>query len=435
MKLPKSITEWLGFLCIASVFVDMALRGVLPFDFYYYYPVFVLFLINLFTTKGHIALPPHWFIIGFSMICLASLYKLLQTGMLAFEFWKQIFGIMLTATVYYNVLYVFKFDIKRVFEFYLKMAYWVALFGVIDNVLHIAGIHITRPHGSGLQYREYSIMGEPFYLALALTPALAYYIAFIKRTWRERKKEFIVLLLCYLVTYSSTAVAGIGLSVVFSLYINDFFDIRKNRLILVPILLLPVVLFINFLIDNVELINARFYDTKQLFLSTELRTTEAGRSNSSTFALYSNYIIARDAFLEDPLFGAGLGSHPLIYESTFLEYFPAELLNRYGAQNQQDANSKFLRLMSETGLLGLALFMFAFIRFFAAKRYMKSEALRELGAINYAMFLYITLCLIRNGNYINVGFFFFFFLYYISWKVVRRQPRPVAAQRSISPAL
>ncbi len=431
MKLPKSITEWLGFLCIASVFVDMAIRRVLPFDFYFYYPVFILFLISLFVTKGHIVLPPYWFTIGFGIICLASLHKLLQTGTLGFEYLKQIFGILFTAIVYYNVLYIFRFNIKRIFEFYLKMAYWVALFGVFDNILHIAGIHITKPHGSGFMYREYSIMGEPFYLALALTPALAYYIAFFQRTWRERKTDFIVMLICYLITYSSIAVAGLALSVMFSLYINDFFDVRKNRLVLVPILLLPLILLINFLIDNVELINARFYDTTQLFLSTELQTDKAGEANSSTFALYSNYIIARDAFLNDPLFGSGLGSHPLIYKITFLEYFPSEYLERYGSQNQQDANSKFLRLMSETGLVGLGLFMFAFIRFFAARRNMRSKELRELGAINYAIFIYITLCLIRNGNYINVGFFLFFFIYYVSWKVIRYKPTPVTTLKPI----
>jgi hypothetical protein len=421
----------LGILCVCSVFVDMAIRNVLPFDFYYYYPVFLLFLICLFTTRGHISLPPTWFFLGFSVICISSFIKLTQTDLLGFEFWKQVVGIMFSAIVYYNVLYVFRFDIKRIFEIYLKLAFFVALFGVFDNALHIAGIHITRANGSGLQYREYSIMGEPFYLAMALTPAIAYYTMYIKRTWKERKKEFIILLLCYLLTYSSTAVAGLILSGLFSLYFNDFLNLRKNKLILAPVLIVPFILLINFLIDNVDLINSRFNDTTQLFLTAELETNEAGSANSSTFALYSNYIIARDSFLEDPLFGSGLGSHPLIYQQTFLEYFPSSFLVKYGAQNQQDANSKFLRLMSETGLVGLGLFIFAFLRFFTSKRYLVTEELKELGAIHYSIFIYITLCLIRNGNYINVGFFLFFFIYYIAWRVIRYQAKHVVSSQPI----
>jgi len=422
-RLKISFEEFMGILCIFSVFLDQAIRGVLPFDFYYYYPAFIIFLFTIIHKRGTIALPPRWFVVGCVIIFATSLFKLLQTGLLGFEYWKQVFGITFSAVVYYNVLYVFRFDIKRIFGYYLTFAHWVALFGVIDNILHIGGIHITKPHGSGLQYREYSIMGEPFYLALALTPAVAYYIAYFNKTWKENKFRFVVLMLCYLVTYSSTAVAGLAMSVVFSLYVNDYFSFRKNRLILAPVLILPFLLLFNFLVNNIDLINARFNDTTELFLSSELQTTEAGSANSSTFALYSNYIIARDSFLEDPLFGSGLGSHPLIYRQTFLEYFPISFLNRYGPQNQQDANSKFLRLMSETGLIGLLLFLFAFIVYFAPKRLLVTEQLKELGIINYAIFIYITLCLIRNGNYINVGFFLFFFTYYVATVTVRFKTR------------
>ncbi|MEO8583056.1 MAG: O-antigen ligase family protein [Flavitalea sp.] len=261
-------------------------------------------------------------------------------------------------------------------------------------------------------------MGEPFFLALALTPAIAYYMMSFKKTWKENKFRLTIIFLCYIVTYSSIAVTGFVLSVFFALYFNDYFNIRKNRLVLAPFLIVPIVLIVNFAINNVQLINARFTDTSALFLSSELKTSEVGRANASTFALYSNYIIARDSFLKDPLFGSGLGSHPLIYKETFLKYFPSLYLDRYGSQNQQDANSKFLRLMSETGIIGLFLFLFIFFRFFASKKKMITNELKELGAINYSIFVYIFLCLIRNGNYINIGFFLFLFLYYLTWKII-----------------
>lgn len=417
MKNRKTFTEWLAIACIFSVFLDKALRGgALPFDFYYYYPIFLLFLISLLLQTGKIVSPPRWFNIGSLVIFLASLFITIYKNLLGFEYIKQVFGIVFTALTYYNALYVLKFDIRKIFNYYLLFAFWVALHGVADNVLHYAGVHLTTVNfaGPGL-YREYGIMGEPFFLAIALTPAIVYYLCYFNTTWRHAKFKLLIISICYLITYSSIAVMGFVLGILFSLYINDFFNTKKSRLLLLPIFVIPVISFTTFLIDNINLINVRFYDTTSLFLSNEIKAKEAGKSNSSTFALYSNYAIARDSFLESPLFGSGLGSHPLIYKETFLKYFPANYLVMYGTQNQQDANSKFLRLMSETGLVGLILFLYAFINFLAPKRKMINSYLKQLGAINYSIFVYIILCLIRNGNYINIGFFLFFFIYYITW--------------------
>jgi hypothetical protein len=316
---------------------------------------------------------------------------------------------------------VLKFDIKKIFNYYLVYAFWVALHGIVDNLLHYAGIHLTTVNlaGPGL-YREYGVMGEPFYLALALTPAVVYYLCYFKLTWKNKKLTFLVIAGCYFVTYSSIALTGFVLGAFMALYINNYFNARRGRIILLPILAAPIVGLTIYFINNVGIINARFYDTTALFLSSEIQAQQVGKSNASTFALYTNYAIARDSFIESPLLGSGLGSHPLIFEQTFLKYFPSRYLKMFGNQNQQDANSKFLRLMSETGLLGLALFFIAFLRFFAPKRKMITDHLKNIGAINYAVFVYIILCLIRNGNYINVGFFFFFFLYYISWYYVKK---------------
>ncbi|MCO5237732.1 MAG: O-antigen ligase family protein [Chitinophagaceae bacterium] len=322
-------------------------------------------------------------------------------------------------------MYILRFDIRKIFGYYLFFAFWVSLHGVIDNLLHYAGIHFTTTTLAepGL-YREYGIMGEPFFLAIALTPAIVYHLCYFNTTWRKAKFRFLIIALCYLVTYSSIAVLGFVMGVFFSLYFNDFFSTRRGRAILLPVLVIPIVFATVFLVDNISLINVRFYDTTSLFLSKEIQVKEAGKSNSSTFALYSNYAIARDSFVESPLFGSGLGSHPLIYKETFLKYFPSDYMVMYGSQNQQDANSKFFRLMSETGLLGLILFFYAFIQFFAPKRKMTSPVLKEMGAINYSIFVYIMLCLIRNGNYINIGFFLFFFLYYLTWhKVIYNKPK------------
>lgn len=410
------LLQKIGLLCIFSIFFDYAIRGYgLPFDLYLNYIVFFIFFATMLYQGRYISMPPSWFTRSVGLLFLISLVVCSYYDLLGFEYFKQVFGISFTAITYYNVVKVYRYDTRKIFNYYLIFAFWVALHGVIANILHIVGIHITLVfHESGFRYRESGIMGEPFYLAMALTPAIVYYISYFRRTWLMDRFKFIIILLCYLVTYSSTAVFGLGLAVLASLYLNDFFSIRSNRFIFIPLLVAPLVLLVVVLINNVSLINKRYNDTTSLFLSDEFDVREAGKSNSSTFALYSNYLIARESFNKNPLFGSGLGSHPLIYEKTFLKFFPPNYLKGYGAQNKQDANSRFLRLMSETGLTGLLLFFLAIIRFAAPKDGIIDSKTKELAAINYAILVYLILGLIRNGNYINIGFFLFFFIYYYS---------------------
>ena len=433
---PLDITQKLAVLCIFSVFLDKAIRGAgLSFDFYYYYIVFVAFLVSHLYQNRRIHLPPRWFNLGFGAIAIAGFFVTLYNGLLGLELLKQVGGIVLTSLVSYNIFVALRFNVQRIFQYYLFFAFLVALHGVLDNFLHMAGIHLT-PYSVVAPFiiREYGIMGEPFYLAMAITPAIGYYTCYFQRTWKQKKFQYLILLSCYLLTYSSTALIGIGFAVFFALYLNNFFNARSNRFVFAPLIIIPIVLVIINLIDTISLFNKRFYDTTSLFLSKEIDVKEAGKSNSSTFALYSNYIIARDSFLDNPVFGSGLGSHPLIYEKTFLKYFPPNYLKGYGPQNQQDANSRFLRLLSETGLLGTTLFLLAVVVFFVPKAAIQSAAGKEIAAINYAVFIYIALGLIRNGNYINVGFFFFFFLYYITNRLLVNSPALNPSQ-SLRPGL
>lgn len=423
MKRKNNLTEWLGILCIFSVFFDKAIRGGgLAFDFYFYYPLYLLFLCAVFFKYGKLFIPPRWFNLSLIAVFLVSILVLLNNGLLGSEFIKQVIGILFSVLTYYNTLAIFKWNVKKVFDYYLQFAFLVALHGCLDNILHMAGVHLTHVnHIGGLLYREYGIMGEPFYLAMALTPAVVYYICKFKAMWMNHKFKLGIILACYLVTYSSIAVLGLVLAVFLSLYVNDYFNANRSKIILFPLLILPIALIVGFLVENVDLMNSRFNDTTNLFFASQFDIENVKGTNASTFALYSNFIISRDAITQSPLFGKGLGSHPLIYEQTFLEYFPKEFLEDYGNQNQQDANSKFFRLMSETGLLGLFLFFTFLFKFLVKKKDLITKELKEIGIINLSIFAYIILGLIRNGNYINIGFFLFFFIYYYSYKLIKRE--------------
>src|SRR3954451_11046710 len=118
MKTPRHL-EVLGIMCIFSIFLDRAVRGVLPFDLYLSYPIFIVFMLAVIRHTGGLVFPPRWFNWALGALFLISFLNTLITGLLGYEFVKQVFGIVFTSIVYYNVVYIFKFDIKRIFNYYL----------------------------------------------------------------------------------------------------------------------------------------------------------------------------------------------------------------------------------------------------------------------------------------------------------------------------
>jgi hypothetical protein len=86
-----------------------------------------------------------------------------------------------------------------------------------------------------------------------------------------------------------------------------------------------------------------------------------------------------------------------------------------------DANSLFIRLMSETGILGLSLFFLFMFRFLLLKKGYEYPELRDYLLINQGIFILFIVRLIRTGNYFGNGFFLFFFIYYLSYKIVSKR--------------
>ena len=92
----------------------------------------------------------------------------------------------------------------------------------------------------------------------------------------------------------------------------------------------------------------------------------------------------------------------------------------YGTFNSKDANSLFIRLLSEGGLIGLAIFFIALFAFFVYKRGIDVPEIATLTIINQAVFIMMVIRLLRTGNYIGQGFYFFFFLYALAAIQIRQ---------------
>lgn len=129
----------------------------------------------------------------------------------------------------------------------------------------------------------------------------------------------------------------------------------------------------------------------------------ADSSHVSAVALGANLDVTHAVLQESPLIGHGLGSHPISYQRfapPYLAFTPARDLN------VDDAGSLALRLLSETGIIGAALFIAAWCyllaRAWRAVRALRSNALAaaslaaaaSLGAYSY----------VRLGVYFDLPF-------------------------------
>jgi uncharacterized membrane protein len=171
------------------------------------------------------------------------------------------------------------------------------------------------------------------------------------------------------------------------------------------ILAVPVTIFaFNYLYTNVAEFRQRFDSTYGLFVEGE--QFELGKTHGSSFILYNNYIVATKNFESNFLFGTGLGSHPTAFE----KYSLAKDIKVEGfSWNSADANSMFLRLMSETGLLGLGIvFIILWKCYIKRDRYKPSFH----WMVSNGILIMIILHLFRQGNYYLYGFPFFLMLYY-----------------------
>ncbi len=112
-----------------------------------------------------------------------------------------------------------------------------------------------------------------------------------------------------------------------------------------------------------------------------------------------------------PLFGTGLGSH----ETAFKKFTLTKSLIQYDFEfNIKDGNSLFVRLCTETGLSGLFFIFIIIFNGFIYKLDNNSEDLIQHKIISQALFIFIVLVLIRQGNYMLNGLPLMFLIYHFN---------------------
>ncbi len=402
----------LSYLAVLSIFLDNFVLTRTPIDLYYYYFIFIL-IIGVYAVSTW-ALPINkQFVYALSVICLVSFIKSYWIDYPITPAIKQLVNITISSVPFYLILKINSFDLRKVFRIYINVALAICWIGILQVL-----VYFIFKVDFGYEYKLTSIVSEPSHVAITLAPA--FFLALNKlflhaKTNLINYKESVLITLTWVLTMSAVAMLGIILAAVI-LAINKYnilnYRIRKKNLIYILILAISLGSFTTIIYQNVPFIKFRVDDTWQA-----LSTTKGGKVqniNLSTYALYSNYLVTKEALRHNPLLGSGLGTHSINYD-LYLDkvYNLQDPSYRSIEYNREDANSLFLRLLSELGIVGLSLFI---ILLYTLNIKTVKANLQDLWLLNNACLLFFLMRLVRFGNYSVLGFFLFLFIYYYTFK-------------------
>lgn len=388
-----------------TIFISSWVLMKRPVEIYIGYLLFIP-LLPLFIIKFGL---PKWTIIFFFFI-LFGFFNIF-TGNNTFELFIKIFlGLFLSYLFYYYVMVIYNFQAETLFKYYLKGAYIVSIIGLVQFLSYQVGFSPGYDYGwllnkwgvitgGNFGIRINSVFPEPTHYAAFMSSAFfiaVYDLAITRNTYYYSKIQSIIVILVYFFTFSGVGYTGIIFTIVIFL-LN--YGLIRYMLLAIPI----IIVAFNFMYNNVLEFRFRIDSTVEIFSTG---TFEINRTHGSAIILYNNYHITLENFKSNFLFGGGLGSHPIASE----KYSLTKHIETYGFQlNYADANSMFLRMISETGLFGTIIFLWILF-----KCYIRRPADNKPGhhwLISNALFVLILLNLSRQGHYFLNGFPFYVWLY------------------------
>ena len=299
----------------------------------------------------------------------------------------------------------FEYNVERLFTIYLKGAYVVSVIGLLlfvdsflgNNLLNFLQLFIYLDTiDASIGIRLASTLGEPTYFANVVLPAGV--VAMFRLVVKSQsgigiayltKRKSLVFILALLLTYSAIAFLG--------LFLGGILLLLRHGAVRYAIIIPFILIFARVVIFQVPELEDRYQGV--LSVSTEEKQT--GDFHGSSFILFNHAYITWMNLKENPLFGTGLGTHPIATEKYSLGNKGVEF--HYRTQNAQDASSMLLRIFSELGLFG-GILVFIFLKRNFIPRVPEDSV---LWLISTAIFVTIVMQLLRQGNYILNGFPFF----------------------------
>lgn len=391
-----------------SIFINSFVFFKQPFEFYLGYLVFLV-LLPVFVVRYGVN-RDLFFI--FVVLLVAGLFNVFVGTNTAGDFLKVYVGLTLSYFFYYYVIVQFDFDLGRLFRWYLKGSYIVAVLGIVQFLSFRAGFKPGYDYswflnkwsvipGGTFGIRVNSVFSEPTFLGTTLSAAFFVSLHNLIRgaSFGIKRHQAIVIVAAYLLSFSALGQIGIFLTLLL-LAVN--FGLVRYILLVIP---LGLLLF-NYLHENVPDFRQRYDSMIHLYQTGEFRL---GETHGSSFILYNNAVVAFTNFKSHFLFGTGIGSHPVAFEKYSIGHdIPVWGLNL----NSADANSMFLRLVSETGLFGVLLFFIVIVKCYVVRN---EHVDSPHWLISNGILVMILLNLFRQGHYFLNGFPFFFLMYYFNY--------------------
>ncbi|MHB8260548.1 MAG: O-antigen ligase family protein [Bacteroidia bacterium] len=398
------------FLIFTSIFISTIVFFAAPFEGYLHYFIFLALLPFFITRYGLPKTPFQIIMIPF----IIGVFQIYMGNNEWFGFLKIFFGVLLSTTFYYYVIQYYEMDINKMFKLYLIWAYWSAVIGIIQYISF--RINFTPGYdyswlfnkgggvvSGGEGIRISSIYLEPSQLGIMLAPAAFVAIINILRKQNSQQsnyqyknyQNYIILIAMYL-SKSTTGYIGIFFAVL-------IIGLNLGYLSYL-ILFIGVGIIAGFgLYNSVDEFKSRVDASLNLWVDQDFSIKNV---NTSSFVQYNNAHVAYDNMKEHPLFGTGIGSFPVAYKK--YSYTHGIVTLKGFDFNSEDGNSMLLRLMAETGLMGV-LFIFVII----IKCFVGNDGTGDNHwLISGAILILILLYLLRQGNYFVNGFPFFVWLYY-----------------------
>ncbi|WP_310379656.1 O-antigen ligase family protein [Flavobacterium sp.] len=297
----------------------------------------------------------------------------------------QLIGITIISIYYYNFITLFK--LNDILKVYLKISLIVAIIGYPMYFLEI------NLNDGRLQ----SIFKEPAHYAIVVIPACYYYL--------KIKKYLLFAVIFGTLILSNSSLGYIGCALMFiipNLNYKRFFSF---------IAILPFVIGTFYYIYNeYTFLKLRVDDTVESLNAINTGNFKEN-ANLSSYSLLSNLFVAKTNVTEHPI-GSGIGSHVYMHKKKYLHLInpPVYLVKQdLQSSNATDANSMFVRIISELGIIGLVLILFFISR--AYRCFNTSELYFAQG-----IFIYFLLKLFRDGHYFPPELFFFIWLFYSYYK-------------------
>lgn len=407
-------------------------RKQLAFEFYLnYYPLIILLL--LFSFKYRFPTQIFYFFVPLLLFGLINIF--FDNNTLG-DFFKIYISIFVGVVFFYYVFEYYDRDIVKFFKIYMQFCIFACVICVFQLISFKIGFEYGYDYrligfnkwsiieGGFFGIRVNGIFSEPSYAAATLGPAffVSVYNLIFKKGYFINRNISIFIILTYLLTFSSVAYLGIFFVII--LILINFGFVRYVAFVL------PVIFVIFFILyNNVDEFKVRIDGLNALYFEDILEregTSESkggalyqmshkvnvlGKIHGSSFVQYNNFVVTKENFYRNPLFGTGLGSHGIAFKKYNLNSYIGDQYQF----NAADANSMLMRLVSETGLFGV-IFIVVFIRNFHVKKDANNEISDYHWIISNSVLIIILLQLARQGNYTVNGFMAYMWLYYYTKK-------------------